>query len=228
MALIKRVLLFFLSLVGIIVLLVGATTSYAQDNYEADTLEPNFRFYSIKWLDIPDKEGGKYVCGTKVTTYDYTGRKYNIEYYYLLTSDDEIITQFIVNAVQMSVDNPETRKMEQLEIKLYASVLSKDGVKFLAGMRGNDDSDKSVGAEYTEFDREGNTKIFKDLYKGGFELIVHHIPGAEVTIPIETNIHYKKENEQVLDDCIVDLINNRQDRIQSSVSIDESIASRVG
>ena len=57
MALIKRVLLFFLSLLGIIVLLIGATTSYAQDNYEADTLEPNFRFYSIKWLDIPDKEG---------------------------------------------------------------------------------------------------------------------------------------------------------------------------
>ena len=68
----------------------------------------------------------------------------------------------------------------------------------------------------------------RDRYKGGFELIVHHIPGAEVTIPIETNIHYKKENEQFLDDCIVDLINNRQHRIQSSISIDESIASRVG
>ena len=228
MALIKRVLLFFLSLVGIIVLLVGATTSYAQDNYEADTLEPNFRFYSIKWLDIPDKEGGKYVCGTKVTTYDYTGRKYNIEYYYLLTSDDEIITQFIVNAVQMSVDNPETRKMEQLEIKLYASVLSKDGVKFLAGMRGNDDSDKSVGAEYTEFDREGNTKIFKDLYKGGFELIVHHIPGAEVIIPIEVNTEYTKEKEEVLENCIVDLLNNHKHRIQSSVFIDNSLVSRVG
>ena len=144
MALIKRVLLFFLSLVGIIVLLIGATTSYAQDNYEADTLEPNFRFYSIKWLDIPDKEGGKYVCGTKVTTYDYTGRKYNIEYYYLLTNDDEIITQFIVNAVQMSVDNPETRKIEELKIKLYASVLSKDGKDFLAGMRGNNNNDKSA------------------------------------------------------------------------------------
>ena len=228
MALIKRVLLFFLSLVGIIVLLVSATTSYAQDDFEADTLEPNFRFYSIKWLDIEDENRGKYVCGTKVVTYDYTGRKYNIEYYYLLTNDDTIITQFIVNAVQMSVNNPETRDVEQMEIKLYASVLSKDGVEFLAGMRGNDDNDKSVGAEYTEFDRKGNTQVFKDLYKGDFKLIVHHIPGAEVTIPIEVNKYYKKENEQVLDDCIVDLINNRQHRIQSSVSIDESIASRVG
>ena len=146
----------------------------------------------------------------------------------MLTNDDEIITQFIVNAVQMSVDNPETREMEQLEIKLYASVLSKDGVKFLAGMRGNDDRDKSVGAEYTEFDREGNTKIFKDLYKGGFELIVHHIPGAEVTIPIEVNTEYTKEKEQVLENCIIDLINNQKNRIESSIFIDENIASRVG
>ena len=42
------------------------------------------------------------------------------------------------------------------------------------------------------------------------------------------NIHYQKENEQVLEDCIIDLINNQQHRIQSSISIDESIASRVG
>ena len=228
MALIKRVLLFFLSLVGIIVLLIGATTSYAQDNYEADTLEPNFRFYTIEWLDIADNEGRKYVCGTKVSTFDYSGRKYNIEYFYLLTSKDTIVTQFIVDAIQLSVDNPETRKMEELKIKLYASVLSKDGKDFLAGMRGNNDNDKSVGAEYTEFDREGNTKIFKDLYKGGFDLKVHHIPGAEVTIPIEVNTEYAKEKEQILENCIVDLINNQEHRIQSSISIDESIANRVG
>ena len=91
-----------------------------------------------------------------------------------------------------------------------------------------DNNDKSVGAEYTEFDREGNTKIFKDLYKGGFELKVHHLPGAEVTIPIEVNTEYTEEKEQVLENCIIDLINNQKHRIQSSTSIDESIASRVG
>ena len=102
-------------------MLISATTSYSQDNYEADTLEPNFRFYSIEWLDLDDNNGKKYVCGTKVTTYDYTGRKYNIEYYYLLTNDDVIITQFVVDAVQMSVDNPETREVEHLAIKYSQS-----------------------------------------------------------------------------------------------------------
>ena len=75
MALIKRVLLFFLSLVGIIVLLIGATTSYGKNEYEADTIEPNFRFYTIEWIDVADTVGRKYVCGTKVSTYDYSGRK---------------------------------------------------------------------------------------------------------------------------------------------------------
>ena len=69
---------------------------------------------------------------------------------------------------------------------------------------------------------------FDKLYKGGFKLIVHHIPGAEVIIPIEVNTEYTKEKEQVLEDCIIDLINNQEHRIQSSISIDESIASRVG
>ena len=69
-------------------------------------------------------------------------------------------------------------------------------------LSGSNDNDKSVGAEYTEFDREGNTKIFKDLYKGGFELKVHHIPGAEVIIPIEVNTKYAKEKDAW--DMIVD------------------------
>ena len=70
MALIKLVLLFFLSLIGIIVLQVGATTSYAKNEYQADTIEPNFRFYSIEWINVADIMGRKLFCETKVSTYD--------------------------------------------------------------------------------------------------------------------------------------------------------------
>ena len=227
MALIKRVLLFFLSLVGIIVLLVGATTSYAKNEYQADTIEPNFRFYSIEWIDVADTMGRKYVCGTKVSTYDYSGRKYVIEYYYLLKDNNEIVTQFTVDAIQMSVQNPDTAKLEQLELKLYGSMLNKDGKNLLAGMRGDDNDHKGVGAEFSEFDRDGNTKIFKDIYKGDFKLIVHHIPGADVNIPIEENKLYKKENEQVLEDCIVDLLHNQKNRIQSNFLKDNLFSNRL-
>ena len=228
MLLFKKILLFTLSLFFIILFFIASSTSYAKSEYNAETLEKNVRFYTIEFLDIPDENGKKYVCGTKISTYDYSGRKYIIEYYYLLTNKNQIVTQFSVDAIQMSVLNPDTPELEHMDIKLYASILKKNGEGFLAGVRAKNDNDKGVGAEYTEFDREGNTAIFKMMYKGGFELKVHHIPGAEVTIPIEVNTEYAKEKEQILENCIVDLINNQEHRIQSSISIDESIASRVG
>jgi hypothetical protein len=70
-------------------------------------------------------------------------------------------------------------------------------------------------------------KIFKDIYKGNFKLIVHHIPGADVNIPIEENKLYKKENEQVLEDCIVDLLHNQQNRIQSNLLKDKLLSNRL-
>ena len=228
MALIKRVLLFFLSLVGIIVLLVGATTSYSQDVFMAETTVTKTRFYTIEWIDEADDLGKKYVCGTKISTYDLSGKKYIIEYFYLLKNNDEIVSQFTVDALQLSVENPDTAELKSMDIKLYASISSKDGKGFLAGMRGSDDTIRGVGAEYTEFDREGTTAIFKTMYKGGFALEVHTIPNSPITIPIEVNTEYTKEKELVLDNCIIDLINNQEHRMQSSISIDESIASRVG
>ena len=209
-------------------MLIGATTSYSQDEFMAETTITKSRFYTIEWIDKEDDLGKKYVCGTKISTYDLSGKKYIIEYYYLLKNNDEIVSQFTVDALQLSVENPETAELKSMNIKLYASILLKDGKGFLAGMRGKDETIKGVGAEYTEFDREGTTEIFKTMYKGGFELEVHTIPKAPVIIPIEKNTHYTKEKELILEDCIINLINNHQNRIQSSVSIDETIVNRVG
>ena len=228
MALIKRVLLFFLFLVGIIVLLIGATTSYSQDVFMAETTVTKTRFYTIEWIEEADDLGKKYVCGTKLSTYDLSGKKYIIEYYYLLKSNDEIVSQFTVDALQLSVENPDTAELKSMDIKLYASILSKDGKGFLAGIRGPDDTISGVGAEYTEFDREGTTAILKTMYKGGFVLEVHTIPNSPITIPIEVNTEYTKEKELILDNCIVDLINNQKHRIQSYILIDKLVASRVG
>ena len=187
-----------------------------------------YAFYTIEFLYIRDENGKKYLCRTKISTYDYSGRKYIIEYYYLLTNKNQIVTKFSVDAIQMSVLIPDTAELEHMDIKLYASILKKDGEGFLAGVRANDENEKGVGAEYTEFDREGTTEIFKTMYKGGFELEVHTIPKAPVIIPIEKNTHYTKEKELILDNCIINLINNQQNRIQSSISIDETIVNRVG
>ena len=100
MLLFKKILLFILSLFFIILFFIASSTSYAKSEYNAETLEKNVRFYSIEFLDIPDENGKKYVCGTKISTYDYSGRKYIIEYYYLLTNKNQIVTQFSVDAIQ--------------------------------------------------------------------------------------------------------------------------------
>ena len=55
MALVKRILLFLLSIVFTIVLLIGATTSYAKDDFDTETMEPNVRYYTIEWVDVTDK-----------------------------------------------------------------------------------------------------------------------------------------------------------------------------
>ena len=194
-------------------MLIGATTSYSQDEFMAETTITKSRFYTIEWIDKEDDLGKKYVCGTKISTYDLSGKKYIIEYYYLLKNNDEIVSQFTVDALQLSVENPETAELKSMNIKLYASILLKDGKGFLAGMRGTDETIKGVGAEYTEFDREGNTAIFKMMYKGDFELEVHAIPKVPLIIPIKKNVQYNKENEVILDNCIDDLISNKKSRL---------------
>ena len=87
-----------------------------------------------------------------------------MEYYYLLTNKNKVVTRFEMDALQVSFENIESLKTESLAIKLYASIIKKDGEEFLAGIRGSDEEYKGVATEYTELDLIGNTEIFKLLY----------------------------------------------------------------
>jgi len=205
-ALIKRVLLFFLSLLGIIVLLIGATTSYSEVVYEYETNEKHFRFYTINWIVEKNDSGQPYVCGTKVSTFDNSGRKFIIEYYYLIKSDNTIVTRFEVRGMQMSVVDPDTQKLDIFDIKLYGSIITKDDKNILAGIRGNDPMYMGVGAEFNELDVQGNTSIFKTLYKGKYDLEIYTIPGASFKVPIKLNFEYRKEHEYIIDNCIAQLL----------------------
>ena len=206
MALIKRVLLFFLSLLGIIILLIGATTSYSEVVYEYETNEKHFRFYTINWIVEKNDSGQPYVCGTKVSTFDNSGRKFIIEYYYLIKSDNTIVTRFEVRGMQMSVVDPDTQKLDIFDIKLYGSIITKDDKNILAGIRGNDPMYMGVGAEFNELDVQGNTSIFKTLYKGKYDLEIYTIPGASFKVPIKLNFEYRKEHEYIIDNCIAQLL----------------------
>ncbi len=226
----KRIVLFLISLVLIILYLVSATTSYAEVTYEYETTEKHFRFYTIDWIVEKDDSGQPFVCGTKVSTFDMSGRKFIIEYYYLLKDNNTIVTRFDVSAIQMSVMDPDSHELDVYDIKLYGSIITKDDKEILAGMRSAGSTYRGVGAEYYEFDREGNTNIFKTLYKGRYELEIYTIPGVSFKVPIRVNLQYRKEHEYKIDNCIAQLVVNykKEKEQESKVFVDEDIANRVG
>ena len=219
--------MFLASLVFTFVVLIGATTGFAKDEFEADIKEPNFRFYTIEWIDEADDSGRKFVCGTKVTTYDYSGRKYVMEYYYLLTNENKIVTRFNLDAVQISFEAIEPLKTEYLDIKLHASVINKDGEKILAGIRGSDEDYKGIATEYNELDLIGNTEIFKILYRGGYNIEAYIMPQASTVIPIAKNQLYNENSEETLIRCIVNLMENHEANIPKGEVFSEN-AYRTG
>ena len=191
-------------------LLIGATTGFAKDEFEVDIKEANFRFYTIEWIDVADDNDKKYVCGTKVSTFDYSGRKFILEYYYLLTNENKIVTRFNLDALQISFETIEPLKTESLEIKLHASAINKDGEKILAGVQAKDKDYKGIATEYTELDLIGNTELFKILYRGGYNIEAYIMPQSSTVIPIAKNQLYNENSEEILIRCIGDLMDNHE------------------
>ena len=207
-----------------IVLLIGATTSYGKDEFEVDANEENRRFFTMEWIDAVDDNNRKFACGTKVSTFDYTGRKLVLEYYYIITNENKIVTRFDVNAVQASVLAMEPLKTEEFRINLHGAIIKKDNKDLLAGLQGKDKSYKGVGAEFTELDIIGNTELFKILYYGDYEVELYFIPGAPKIIPIAKNKTYVEGSEETLIKCIMDLLNNQEEKntIQGEVFIENA------
>ena len=228
MALIKRILLFFVSIGFTIFLLIDATTSYGKDEFEANIDEENHRFFSMEWIDAVDDNNRKFACGTKVSTFDYTGRKLVLEYYYIITNENKIITRFEVNAVQTSILAMEPLKTEEFRINLHGVIIKKDNEDLLAGLQGKDKSYKGVGAEFTELDIIGNTELFKILYYGDYEVELYFIPGAPKIVPIAKNKIYVEGSEETLIRCIMDLLDNQDEKNRSKGEVFIENAYRTG
>ena len=159
-----------------IFLLIGATTSYAKDEFDRNTVEPNVRFYTIEWIDVVNEQNKKYVCGTKVSTFDTSGRKFKMEYYIILTDDDLLVTRFEIDAIQISFENIEPLKTDDLHIRLHASLIKKDGKDILGGPRATSNKYKGIALEFAEFDFDEDVELFKTLYKGGYDIEAFIIP----------------------------------------------------
>ena len=178
----------------IIFLLIGVTTSYAKDEFDKNTIEPNTRFYTIEWIDVANKQNKKYVCGTKVTTFDISGRKFKMLYYIILLNNDSFITRFEIDAKQISFEKMEPLRTDDLHIRLHASLIKKDGKSILGGPRDTSDKYKGIALEFTEFNFNEDVELFKTLYKGGYDIEVFIIPNSATVVPISLNTKYTKES----------------------------------
>ena len=207
---------------------INATYSYAKDEFEIDAKEENRRFFIMEWIDVVDNDNKKFVCGTKVSTFDYTGRKLVLEYYYIITNENEIVTRFDVNAVQTSVLEIEPLKTEEFKINLHGAIIRKNNEDLLAGLQTMDKSYKGVGAEFSELDIIGNTELFKILYYGEYEVELYFIPGAPKIINIAKNEIYTEGSEETLIRCILDLLDNQEEKNTPKGEVFIENAYRVG
>ena len=215
MALKYRILLFFASIVFITVLLIGATTGFSEENsnntieFSGETVEPNFRMYDVKWIQEKDEADNSVVCGTELKTFDYSGRKFVFTYFLILLDDGKIVSRFSVEALQISFENQEPLETEDLLIKIYGAKMSKDGQDRLGGMRNPQSEYKSFDAQFNEF-KPRDIEDIKIFYKGEYDLHVKIMPMAGIQIPVIKNPNYSLAQEQYIDNCIVDLIKNKE------------------
>ena len=210
MALITRTIIFLLSLLFIIFLL-GATTGFS-DEFKGEVTNENYRLYTIEWIYEKNEEDRAVKCGTKVVTYDYSGRRIFLDHYAILLDEGNIVSQLRMDAVQVSLENEDTLETKKFRIKLYAGKISKDGKDILGGTRLEESDLKGLRVEFNTFKPKEDLDDFITLYKGGYDIHVYVFPVVNIRIPVMENPLYAPEKEQTLLSCIDDLIQNKEYR----------------
>ena len=122
--------------------------------------------------------------------------------------DDTIVSRFELDTLQISFEKIKLLETNNLDIKLYASKVVKDGKDILGGSRGKNYKYQGITLEFTDFDLEGNTEVFKVLYKGGYIIEAYIIPSFSTVIPITLNTKYTKDSEKILNNYLKELIHN--------------------
>ena len=162
MALTKKIILFILSIIFTI-LLLAATTSFSADKFSRETLESNSRIYTMEWTSIDNEDNKIFVCGAKLSTFDFSGRKYIFEYYLILLDNDNIVARFEVKAIQLSINNIDPPETESLEMKVYGAKITRENKDLFGAPRDSNPKGKFLGVEY-----EGNMncdakEVYEDL-----------------------------------------------------------------
>ena len=227
----KRIVLFLISLVLIILYLVSATTSYANNSESFQTISPkqmikqeianvpensiilneaqeyplrSFTFDPIIYFNEDDQV---WICGVELAALDYTGTKVMISLYSAIFEDENNISHMIMlEGEHVAPNGPDTNYEDIEKIGLYIQgfEIIKNNELLTKVSRGKRQKKKLKIETDQNFLLAGGI-VLKEFFSGNYDLKVEFIKNLPVHIPVPKNTHYNKQKAELIDNCILEL-----------------------
>ena len=183
-------------------LLIGATTGFAEDFYSGVSKEDIFRHHSTNWIVTLDNNQMPIECGSEITVFDWSGRKFYIKYLAALNKDNKIVTRLIVHVYEISFPSKNSKDIITKGKKIYGAKIIKDDKDIIGGPRNLNDDFHGVLLEFHDFDFNEDKENIKMIVRGNYQLNYYILPdGLEAFIKILENDTYKRSEEEILDTC---------------------------
>jgi len=227
----KRIILFLISLLLIILYLVSATTSYANNTESYSLLSPkqmikqeianvpensiifneaqeyplrSFTFDPIIYFNENDQV---WICGVELAALDYTGTKVIISLYSAIFEDEKNISHMIMlEGEHVAPDGPDTPYEDIEKIGLYVQgfeIIKKNDL--LTKVVRESRHSKKLKVETDQNFLQAGGFIFKEFFAGDYDLNVEFLKNLPVHIPVPKNKHYNKQKAELIDNCIIEL-----------------------
>ncbi len=257
MALIIRIVTFIITLFFIIILLLGATTSFSTEWYESDLYPKKFRVLSPKELLIDqlniqnefkeiesyeewteraylyyplvefDDDEDVIICGAQLIIVEPSG--HNIKYEFVTNIENyELKHHVLLRSVVVSLNNAEEQDYEQFEQKLYGFEIVKDN-QLITNLFKPKDSSKHEFDYYTPSNFTANSgQFYKTILEGGYDIRTFFAPEMSRVIPVAKNRWFLSHPKSIIDNCVHELKNNQYKLKKPKGEVYEDIYFRVG
>ncbi len=227
----KRIVLFLISLVLIILYLVSATTSYANTLESFSLLSPkqmikqeisnvpenniifneaqeyplrSFTFDPIIYFNEDDEV---WICGVELAALDYTGTKVIISLYSAVFEDEKKISHMIMlEGEHVAPDGPDTpyKDIEKIGLYIQGFEVIKNNELLTKVSRGSRHTKKLKIETDQNFLLAGGFAL-KEFYSGNYDLNVEFLKNLPVHIPVPKNKHFNDQKAELIENCIIEL-----------------------
>ncbi len=257
MALIIRIVTFIITLFFIIILLLGATTSFSIEPYESDVYRNTFKVLSpkeqlINQLNIKkefeevttleewteryyvftplvdfDDDDDISICGAQLIIAEPSGHHLKYEFFTSIYKN-EFQHHVILKSLILSLNNREEEVFEHFEQKLYGFEVIKNNQLITNLLRPKDSKEITFDLlSYHDFTKSRG-KFYKTILEGGYDIRTFFFPENSRLIPVARNTWFLNNSKSIIDNCILELRNNKSKIRKPKGEIMEDVHYRVG